>query len=116
MVKNHVLIKLLWHANTLLKLAYLQYTSGSTSKPKGVIITHANIMHCLSTMLIGVVEYADSHWFTTGGWTPPYHDFGLVVNILALSVVGNTVIMFSPIDFIKKPLSWIKMLHRSLLF
>ena len=69
-------------------------------------------MTCLEVMMDGVVEYDKYHWFVVGSWTPPYHDFGLVLVLISLSIMGNSAVLFSPVDFIKKPILWLKMLHR----
>ncbi|WP_062060637.1 non-ribosomal peptide synthetase [Aquimarina longa] len=86
-------------------IAFLQYTSGSTGAPKGVKVTHANIIHnnkliqnCFNqnTETIGV------------SWLPIYHDMGLIGNILQAFYVGFEMIIMPPTAFIQKPVRWLK--------
>jgi amino acid adenylation domain-containing protein len=87
--------------------AYLQYTSGSTSTPKGVIINHENILHNLDL----IYKYLGYHQGSLGvSWLPHYHDMGLVGTIL-LSLFGNVPFMLmAPIDFLQKPLRWLQVI------
>ena len=85
-------------------ILFLQYTSGSTSDPKGVIVSHANVLHnCKSTIdhvMIGV------------SWLPQYHDMGLIGYYVFPLVVGGTTYGLSPLDFLKRPALWIQTLSR----
>ena len=86
-------------------IALLQYTSGSTSKPKGVIITHQNI---LSNSAI-IQEYFGHDKESRGLiWLPPYHDMGLMGGIIQPLFVGFPVVLMSPLHFIQRPLRWLK--------
>lgn len=93
-------------------IAFLQYTSGSTGNPKGVIITHANIIHNLQLQKQGF-ELEDND--ILANWLPPYHDMGLVGAIMQPMFLGVKGILMSPIQFIKKPVNWLKMIsdHRA---
>jgi acyl-CoA synthetase (AMP-forming)/AMP-acid ligase II len=87
----------------------LQYTSGSTSKPKGVRVTHANLLDNLAH-----IEKNFGHHKTSQGviWLPPYHDMGLIGGILAPLYTGFPVTLMSPLDFIRKPARWLKAISR----
>ncbi|MFF0087440.1 condensation domain-containing protein [Streptomyces canus] len=86
-------------------LAFLQYTSGSTSAPKGVVLTHANLLH--NSALIQ--QRFDQHPNSRGlSWLPLYHDMGLIGGILQPLYADFTMVLMSPIDFLKQPLSWVQ--------
>lgn len=86
-------------------LAFLQYTSGSTGNPKGVMITHANLLHNSSVIRrrFGVSQH--SHGII---WLPPYHDMGLIGGVLQATYSGASVALMSPMDFLQKPLRWLQ--------
>lgn len=89
-------------------VAYLQYTSGSTSTPKGVMVTHANVLHNLA--------YQDAGWKCSDGnatvsWMPHFHDFGLVFGILEPLFAGIPGVLLSPPTFVQHPLCWLKAIH-----
>ncbi len=85
-------------------ILFLQYTSGSTSDPKGVVVSHANVIHnCGSTI---------DHVMTGVSWLPQYHDMGLIGYYLFPLVVGGTTYGFSPLDFLKRPSLWLQTLSR----
>jgi acyl-CoA synthetase (AMP-forming)/AMP-acid ligase II len=78
---------------------FLQYTSGSTGSPKGVMVTHGNILHNCSLAL--------DHSSPVGvSWLPQYHDMGLIGYYLYLALSGGTTYGFSPVDFIQRPALW----------
>lgn len=90
-------------------LAYLQYTSGSTNTPRGVMLTHRNLLHnCL------LIHECFGHTPESQGviWLPPYHDMGLIGGILQPLYGGFPVTLMSPIDFLKRPLSWLQAVSR----
>ena len=86
------------------EILFLQYTSGSTSEPKGVVVAHANVIHNASSTVdhvpIGV------------SWLPQYHDMGLIGYYLFPVIMGATTYGFSPIDFLKRPLLWLRTISR----
>ncbi len=89
------------------ELAYLQYTSGSTSNPKGVMITHNNVLHYLSFLkrfpTRSMLENLKGVW-----WMPPFHDAGLVGGILQPLYDGFPMVLISPSLFIQQPFRWLK--------
>ena len=97
------------HAPTVEDVAYLQYTSGSTSAPKGVMISHGNIMHQLSVTGEELGFNADSRLVA---WVPHFHDFCLVSGILS-SLYGNGhLYLMSPLAFVQRPAVWFEVLSR----
>ena len=86
-------------------LAFLQYTSGATGKPKGVMITHANLLHNLELIYQSFGHSADSVGVI---WLPLYHDMGLIGGVLQPLYGGFPVVLMSPVDFLQKPVRWLK--------
>ncbi len=86
-------------------LAYLQYTSGSTSTPKGVMLDHANLMGHLAALQQAVGYDSNS---VTVTWMPYFHDYGLVEGILEPLYNGTPCYLMSPTAFIKHPFRWLK--------
>ncbi len=90
-------------------IAFLQYTSGSTADPKGPMITHANLLHNLGSMY----RYFEGTSNNVGiSWLPQYHDMGLVGCILASLYSDIPVVFLSPLDFLQKPIHWLKAISR----
>jgi len=83
--------------------AYFQYTSGSTSSPSGVVITHQNLMHHLSA-LHKSCGYGDG---VTVTWMPHFHDYGLVQGLLQPLFSGDPCYFMSPLSFLKRPTHWL---------
>jgi acyl-CoA synthetase (AMP-forming)/AMP-acid ligase II len=86
-------------------LAFLQYTSGSTAEPKGVKITHHNLLHNLTA-----IQSCFQHDARSQGviWLPPYHDMGLIGGILQPLYGDFPVTLMSPLMFLQNPLRWLK--------
>lgn len=93
-------------------LAFLQYTSGTTGTPKGVMVAHDNLMASLAAAAtrgrLGLDDAAVS-------WLPPYHDLGLVGSLLQPVFAGYQSVMMAPAAFLQKPSRWIRALsdHRA---
>ena len=90
-------------------VALLQYTSGSTSTPKGVMITHGNLWHQLSANAIELGVGVDTR---AALWVPHYHDFGLISGLLSAIYSGSQAWFLSPLDFIRRPATWFDLITR----
>ncbi|MBN8226734.1 amino acid adenylation domain-containing protein [Corallococcus macrosporus] len=88
---------------------FLQYTSGSTSSPKGVVLTHGNLLHNSKLIHSCFGHSPDSQGVI---WLPPYHDMGLIGGILQPLYGGFPVTLFSPVDFLKRPMRWLEAISR----
>jgi acyl-CoA synthetase (AMP-forming)/AMP-acid ligase II len=90
-------------------LAFLQYTSGSTSAPKGVMVSRDNL---LANLRVGQELLEWTGELTYCSWLPVYHDMGLIAMVLAPLYLGGTTVLFSPTDFLKRPLTWLELIQR----
>ena len=90
-------------------LAFIQYTSGSTGHPKGVMISHGNCLHNLLLIHLASKTCSESRLVS---WLPQYHDMGLVTGILSPLYIGFPATLMSPIDFLRRPLLWLKAISR----
>jgi len=90
-------------------LAYLQYTSGSTSKPKGVMISHRNAMHNSADMALAWETSPES---VIVSWLPHFHDFGLVYGIIQPVYQGFPCVLMAPTSFIQEPIRWLQAISR----
>ncbi|MFJ5927356.1 SDR family NAD(P)-dependent oxidoreductase [Kitasatospora sp. NPDC092948] len=87
-------------------LAFLQYTSGSTSRPKGVMVGHANLVHNLAALNRRFFDATpDDHLVI---WLPPYHDMGLIAGLLSPAFGNYPVTFMPPFAFLKRPLRWLE--------
>jgi acyl-CoA synthetase (AMP-forming)/AMP-acid ligase II len=90
-------------------IAFLQYTSGATGNPKGVMLTHRNLIHN-SEM---ICRSAGHHSRSVGIiWLPSYHDMGLIGGILQPVYRGFPTILMSPLHFLQRPLRWLQTVSR----
>lgn len=85
-------------------LAFLQYTSGSTRLPRGVMLTHENLMHNLEAIYRA---FAGAPHDVMVSWLPPYHDMGLIGAILEPLYAGFPGVLMSPLHFLQKPFRWL---------
>jgi amino acid adenylation domain-containing protein len=90
-------------------IAFLQYTSGSTSTPKGVKVSHGNIIH--NQRMISEI-FGQTEKSIVAGWLPLYHDMGLIGNIFQPLYLGASCILMSPVAFMQRPLIWLEAISR----
>lgn len=86
----------------------LQYTSGSTASPKGVMISHHNLRAHFASLDV----YRHLAISSAVSWLPPYHDMGLVIKILYAMEAGIPLTFFSPEQFVTKPVRWLRAISR----
>jgi acyl-CoA synthetase (AMP-forming)/AMP-acid ligase II len=90
-------------------LAFLQYTSGSTGFPKGVMITHDCLLHNQKLLQLA---FGHTEQSVGVGWLPLFHDMGLIGNVLQALYLGTSCILMSPVAFIQKPIRWLQAISR----
>jgi acyl-CoA synthetase (AMP-forming)/AMP-acid ligase II len=90
-------------------LAFLQYTSGSTGAPRGVMVTHGNLVANER-----IIEQAFDHGpgSRVMGWLPLYHDMGLIGNALQPLYLGIPCVLMSPVAFLQRPVRWLAAISR----
>lgn len=86
-------------------LALLQYTSGTTGSPKGVIVNHDNLLYNSALIYKSFEHTSNSRGVI---WLPPYHDMGLIGGVLQPVYGGFSVTLLSPESFLQKPFRWLK--------
>ncbi|NEB08367.1 fatty acyl-AMP ligase, partial [Streptomyces coelicoflavus] len=91
-------------------LAFLQYTSGSTAAPKGVMVEHGNLVRNLRSIHLRLGHDAGSGMVS---WLPPYHDMGLIGGILTPVYGGFPAHLMAPATFVRRPLLWLETLSRT---
>jgi acyl-CoA synthetase (AMP-forming)/AMP-acid ligase II len=89
-------------------VAFLQYTSGSTSAPKGVIVSHGNLLDNSEMIRIAFGNTRNSTYVS---WVPLYHDMGLILNALQSLYVGALCVLMAPVSFMQRPLNWLRAIH-----
>ncbi|MBS9532292.1 AMP-binding protein [Mycobacterium sp. M1] len=98
------------------KIAFLQYTSGSTRTPAGVMVSHQNAIVNMQQMIDDTFENrgktvpADT---TMVSWLPFYHDLGLICGIIFPLVGGHQAVIFSPMAFLAKPARWMQLVAKN---
>jgi acyl-CoA synthetase (AMP-forming)/AMP-acid ligase II len=90
-------------------VAYLQYTSGSTSDPKGVIVSHENLIANLAEAAAILGHDED---MVNVSWCPLTHDMGLVLGALSAVAFGSTSVLMPPGAFVRRPLQWLSAIDR----
>ncbi len=90
-------------------LAILQYTSGSTGSPKGVMLTHRNVLANCELIL---KAFEPERHFGGMAWLPAYHDMGLVGGILQPMFIGRPATLMSPMTFLQRPARWLQTISR----
>ncbi len=90
-------------------VALIQYTSGSTGDPKGVVLSHVNLLANIRAMG-GVMEASSADVFVS--WLPLYHDMGLIGAWLGCLHFGAPLYIMSPLSFLVRPESWLWAMHR----
>jgi len=91
-------------------IAFIQFTSGSTARPKGVGLTHSNLIanaHCI--MNLGL--HADEHDVACS-WLPLFHDMGLIGFVLSPLLARTSAVFLPPLRFLKRPVEWLQMITR----
>lgn len=91
--------------------AFIQFTSGSTSRPKGVVLTHANLLANIRNIVVEGLR-ADPEVDAGFAWLPLFHDMGLIGFVLAPVVHGIEVTFLSPMLFLKRPSIWVRGMSR----
>jgi acyl-CoA synthetase (AMP-forming)/AMP-acid ligase II len=91
-------------------LAVLQYSSGSTGSPKGVMLDHENILANVAALVAfaGIGGPEDSF----GSWLPLHHDFGLFVQLTNALLHGVPTVLMSPSQFVRRPVEWFRMMDQ----
>ena len=97
-------------------VAFLQYTSGSTSAPRGVMVSHGNLMD-QQRMLATCLGHTPGCLASLPGdlivsWLPVFHDLGLIANVLHALYLGQTAVMFPPEHFVQRPDRWLRAISR----
>ncbi|OUS28891.1 hypothetical protein A9Q99_10970 [Gammaproteobacteria bacterium 45_16_T64] len=98
-----------WPQTTADTIMFLQFTSGSTGDPKGVMVSHANILHNEETSLV-TGEHESP--LVVVNWMPQYHDMGLIGSILLVLYSGCKLVSLSPIAFLQKPIRWLRAISK----
>jgi acyl-CoA synthetase (AMP-forming)/AMP-acid ligase II len=91
----------------LSEMAFLQYTSGSTRDPRGVVLSHENLMGN-SDLITDALGHVPNGLRKGLSWLPPYHDMGLIAGVLQPVHAGGHCIMMSPLTVIKRPARWLE--------
>lgn len=91
------------------KLALIQYTSGSTSSPKGVMVSHYNIVENQKAIQ---EAYNHQEGLIAGGWLPQFHDMGLIGHMLQPLFLGGTYVFMPPMNFVQRPRRWLELISQ----
>ena len=89
--------------------AFLQYTSGSTGSPKGVVLSHGDVLASLKAMAVALGATPRDVFVS---WLPLYHDMGLIGAWMGSLYYGFPLVLMSPLDFLARPARWLEAIHR----
>ncbi|GGO90204.1 fatty acyl-AMP ligase [Wenjunlia tyrosinilytica] len=91
-------------------VAYLQYTSGTTGLPRGVVLTHGNVLHNLALILANGSDAVDDRdrLRSTVSWLPVFHDMGLISGVLQPLYVGYDTALMPSSVFVQQPVNWLR--------
>jgi acyl-CoA synthetase (AMP-forming)/AMP-acid ligase II/acyl carrier protein len=92
-------------------VAMLQYTSGSTAAPKGVVLTHRNLLHNLA-LIRAAFPVVHAPEDVGVFWLPPFHDMGLIGGILQPCYLGRGAVLMSSATFLQRPLIWLETISK----
>ena len=92
--------------------AYLQYTSGATRQPAGVVVSHKNVITNCGQMWSDYFEDSEQVPSTSVSWLPFYHDMGLMTGILMPMINQDPAVLFSPVAFLERPARWMQLLGK----
>ena len=100
-----------WHPPPLAPadLAFLQYTSGSTTEPRGVMVSHGNLVHNIRAIEAAMALPPESE---SVSWLPPQHDMGLIGGILVPLHAGMPTTLLPPASFVQRPMRWLESISR----
>ena len=100
-----------WQTPTLTadSIAWLQYTSGSTAEPKGVMVSHRNVLHN-SAAIFDLAQHTEDSVYVC--WLPSYHDMGLIGGIIQPLYGGFLGVLMSPVAFLQSPVEWLRAMTR----
>jgi amino acid adenylation domain-containing protein len=91
-------------------LAFLQYTSGSTAMPRGVMITHGNLLDNSARIQVAFGSFPGGRGVF---WLPMFHDMGLIGGMIQTLYCGGASTLFSPVSFLQRPLRWLQTISRT---
>ncbi|HEY0603182.1 MAG TPA: beta-ketoacyl synthase N-terminal-like domain-containing protein [Herpetosiphonaceae bacterium] len=90
-------------------LAFLQYTSGSTAAPRGVMVSHSNLLHNHAVIQSALQHPPDAPYLS---WLPLFHDMGLIGNALQAVYTGVPCVLMAPTAFLQRPIRWLQAISR----
>jgi acyl-CoA synthetase (AMP-forming)/AMP-acid ligase II len=94
------------------KTAYLQYTSGSTREPAGVVVSHRNVIANCEQLMSDYFEDSQKVPTTSVSWLPFYHDMGLLQGVILPMFNQDTAVLMSPVSFLQRPARWMQLLGK----
>lgn len=93
-------------------VALLQFTSGATGDPKGVMVTHANLLHNERMLQTAWGHWAETEYAAGACWLPPYHDMGLIGGVLYAVWLGFPGVIIPPLGILQRPSRWLSAISR----